>query len=183
MSFTRMAAILVCGLGLAAAVWDLYPPPATAADGTSAALPSEAHSSMSSGADARTPLPLMAMMAEHQKRNMRDHLAAVQQIVAGLAADDMTEVATAARRIGYSDAMAQMCQHMGAGAAGFTEMALAFHRTADTIAEAAQRGDREAATTALAATLRTCVGCHATYRQQVVDEATWQQLTTPPAPH
>lgn len=27
----------------------------------------------------------------------------------------------------------------------------------------------------------TCVGCHAIYRQQVVDEATWQRLTTEPA--
>ncbi len=56
-------------------------------------------------------------------------------------------------------------------------MALTFHRTADTIADAAQRGDRKAATAALAATLSTCVGCHAAYRQQVVDEATWQRLT------
>jgi hypothetical protein len=120
------------------------------------------------------------MMAEHQKRNMRDHLAAVQEIVAAFAADDMSAVEKAARRIGYSDTMAQMCQHMGAGAPGFTEVALAFHRTADTIADAAQRGDRKAATAALAATLRTCVGCHATYRQQVVDEVTWQRLTTGP---
>jgi hypothetical protein len=28
--------------------------------------------------------------------------------------------------------------------------------------------------------LHRCVGCHATYRQQVVDEATWQRLTAQP---
>lgn len=122
--------------------------------------------------DTHTPLPLTAMMAAHQKANMRDHLAAVQEIVAALAAEDLAAVEKAARRIGYSDTMAQMCQHMGAGAAGFTDMALAFHRTTDTIAEAAQRGDRKAATGALATTLGTCVGCHAVYRQQVVDGAT-----------
>ncbi|MFI5394340.1 MAG: hypothetical protein ACHQ9S_02305 [Candidatus Binatia bacterium] len=77
---------------------------------------------------ALTPLPLMAMMADHQKRNMRDHLAAVQEIVAGFAAADMSAVEKAARRIGSSETMAQMCQHMGAGAAGFTNMALGFHR-------------------------------------------------------
>jgi len=131
--------------------------------------------------DTRTPLPLTAMMAEHQKRNMRDHLAAVQEIVAALAVDDMATVEKAARRIGHSDTMAQMCQHMGAAAPGFTDMALAFHRTADTIADAAQRGNRKAATAALATTLGTCVGCHAMYRQQVVDEPTWQRLTTAPA--
>ncbi len=131
--------------------------------------------------DTRTPLPLTAMMAEHQKRNMRDHLAAVQEIVAALAADDMAAIEKAARRIGYSDTMAQMCQHMGAAAAGFTEVALAFHRTADTVADAAQRGDRKAVTAALASTLGTCVGCHAVYRQQVVDQTTWEQLTTEPA--
>lgn len=63
---------------------------------------------------------------------------------------------------------------------GFTETALAFHRTADTIADAAERRERPATTAALAATLSACVGCHATYKQQVVDEATWQRLTVEP---
>ena len=52
------------------------------------------------------------------------------------------------------------------------------HRS--TIAAAAQRGDRNATTVALATTLAGCVGCHAMYRQQVVDEPTWQGLTTEP---
>jgi mono/diheme cytochrome c family protein len=153
-------------------------PAVAAEDGAVSVLPHGANdSSGREGLDTRTPLPLTAMMAEHQKRNMRDHLAAVQEIVAALVADDLPSVEKAARRIGYSDTMAQMCQRMGAGAPGFTDVALTFHRTADTIANAAQRGDRVAATAALAATLSTCVGCHAAYRQEVVDEATWQRLT------
>jgi len=127
--------------------------------------------------DARAPVPLTAMMAEHQKRNMRDHLAAVQEIVAALAADDLDGVAEAARRIGSSDTMAAMCDHMGAGAPGFTEMALGFHRTADTIGEAARRDDAKGALRALGDTLRTCVGCHAAYRQEIVDEDAWRRLT------
>jgi hypothetical protein len=67
---------------------------------------------------------------------------------------------------------------MGAGAPGFTEMALAFHRTADTITAAAGKGDRQGVTRALGDTLRTCVGCHAAYRQDVVDTDTWQRLTS-----
>jgi cytochrome c556 len=117
------------------------------------------------------------MMAEHQKQNMREHLAAVQAIIAALGRDDMDAVATAAARIGYSEAMGQMCEHMGAAAPGFTALALDFHHTADTIAEAARRGDRAGVLSALDRTLRTCVGCHATYRQEVVDEATWKRLT------
>jgi len=136
--------------------------------GPSGAIPEHGRAAID-GADARLPLPLTAMMAAHQKANMRDHLAAVQEIVAALAADDMPAIERAARRIGYSESMAQMCQHMGAGAPGFTEQALNFHRTADTIADAARRGDPKGATAALAATIRTCVGCHAMYRQEITD--------------
>lgn len=126
--------------------------------------------------DTRAPLPLTAMMAAHQKQNMRDHLAAIQEIVGALGRDDMEGVAKAARRLGYSDAMAQMCDHMGAAAPGFSEVALSFHRTADGIGAAAARGDRAGVLSALNGTLQTCVGCHAAYRQEVVDEETWRRL-------
>ncbi len=182
MNLTRMTSMIIFVLGMTMAAGHLYWRAVVAEDAASSPLPAQMPGGASHEAlDTRAPLSLTAMMAEHQKRNMREHLAAVQEIVAALAATDMGAVEKAARRIGYSDTMAQMCQHMGAATAGFTDMALAFHRTADTIAVAAQRGDREAALTALAATLRTCVGCHATYREQIVDETTWQRLTTEPA--
>jgi cytochrome c556 len=130
-----------------------------------------------SATDTRQPLPLLAMMAEHQKQNMREHLAAVQAIVAAIGRDEMDAVAEAAARIGYSEAMGQMCEHMGAAAPGFTAMALNFHHAADTISDAARRGDRAGVLSALDRTLQTCVGCHATYRQEVVDEDAWRKLT------
>ncbi len=133
----------------------------------------------SSGGDTRQPLILQAPMAEHQKQNMRGHLAAVQAIIAAVAHDDMGAVATAVGRIGYSEAMGQMCEHMGAATPGFTARALDFHHTADTIAEAARRGDRAGVLSALDRTLQACIGCHATYRQEVVDEPTWKKLTSP----
>jgi len=126
--------------------------------------------------ETRAPLPLTAMMAAHQKQNMRDHLAAIEEIVRALGRDDMAGVAKAAQRLGYSDAMARMCDHMGAAAPGFSELALSFHRTADGIGAAAGRGDRAAVLSALSRTLQTCVGCHAAYRQEVVDEETWRRL-------
>ena len=132
--------------------------------------------------DTRQPLPLPAMMADHQKQNMREHLAAVQAIIAAIGRDDMDAASKAASRLGYSEAMGQMCEHMGAAAPGFTPMALTFHHTADTIGDAARRGDRAGVLSALDRTLQTCVGCHATYRQEVVDEETWKRLTTTASP-
>jgi hypothetical protein len=86
------------------------------------------------GIDKRAPVPLLPMMAEHQKRNMRDHLLAVQEIAVALAAEDFATIEKSAGRIGYSEQMGQMCAHMGAAAPGFTDKALEFHRTADMIA-------------------------------------------------
>jgi cytochrome c556 len=128
--------------------------------------------------DTRKPVPLLAMMANHQKQNMRDHLAAVQEIVAALATDDFAAVEKSAGRIGYSEQMGQMCTHIGAAAPGFTEQAMAFHHTADRIAEAARARDRARVLTELGATLQTCTACHAQWKQEVVDEPTWLRLTS-----
>jgi hypothetical protein len=127
--------------------------------------------------DQRTAVPLLPMMANHQKQNMRDHLLAVQEIVTAVAVDDFSAAERAAGRMGFSEPMAQMCTHMGAGAAGFTERALEFHHTADTIAVAARAHDHAAVAAALGKTLSACTGCHAAFKQQIVDEATWTELT------
>jgi hypothetical protein len=74
------------------------------------------------GLDHRTPVPLQPMMAWHQKQNMMEHLVAIQRITDGLAREDWEEVANASALIESSPQMQQMCQHMGAGAQGFTEM-------------------------------------------------------------
>ncbi len=132
--------------------------------------------------DTRAPVPLLPMMANHQKQNMRDHLVAVQEIVAAIAADDFAGVERAAGRIGFSEQMGQMCTHMGAAAPGFTEQALNFHRTADRISAAARDRDHAQVLTELGATLETCTSCHAAWKQQVVDEATWTRLTSSAPP-
>jgi cytochrome c556 len=133
--------------------------------------------------DARTPVPLLPMMANHQKQNMRDHLAAVQQIVAATAKNDFATIEKAAGRIGFSEQMGQMCEHMGAGAPGFTELALKFHRDADKIGEAARKHDSQQVLSLLGQTLSQCTGCHETYKQHVVDEAEWSDAAGAPAPH
>jgi hypothetical protein len=118
--------------------------------------------------DQRRPVPLLPVMAQHQKQNMREHLEAVQAVVAAAGEGDFDGVAVAARRMGYSESMGRMCEHMGASAPGFTEQALSFHHTADEIALAAARHDGPGVLVALSATLRACTGCHTTFKQRVV---------------
>ena len=127
--------------------------------------------------DHRQPVPLQPMMAWHQKQNMMEHLVAIQRITGGLAQQDWEEVASAAALIETSPQMQQMCQHMGAGAAGFTEMALDFHRRADAIAKAARTHDGPAVLRATSNTLQACTGCHATFHQEVIGATAWQERT------
>jgi hypothetical protein len=127
--------------------------------------------------DGRQPVPLHPMMAWHQKQNMMEHLVAIQRITSGLSEENWEEIASAATRIGTSPQMRQMCQHMGAGAPGFTDMALDFHRRADSIGEAARARDSAAVLSATAHTLQACTTCHATFRQEVLDLNTWQLRT------
>jgi hypothetical protein len=118
--------------------------------------------------DQRRGVPLLPIMAQHQKQNMREHLEAVRDVVAAAAVGDFQHVGTAARRMGFSEATGRMCEHMGAGAPGFTEQALAFHHAADEIATAAAKQDGPAVLSALSRTLGVCTGCHATYKQEPV---------------
>jgi hypothetical protein len=107
------------------------------------------------------------MMANHQKRDMRDHLKVVQEITAALATEDFDAIATSASRIGWSDQQAAMCKHMGAGAPGFADLGERFHKTADTISAAARRRDRPGVVHALDDTLQMCTSCHSTFRQEI----------------
>ncbi|MFK8003335.1 MAG: hypothetical protein AB8H86_27440 [Polyangiales bacterium] len=127
--------------------------------------------------DERRPVPLQPMMAWHQKQNMMEHLVAIQRITGGLSDENWEEVEQAALLIGTSPQMEHMCQHMGAGAAGFTDLALDFHRRADAIAVAARTHDTPAVLRATNLTLQACTTCHATFRQDVVDAETWQERT------
>ncbi len=128
--------------------------------------------------DSRRPVPLMPMMAWHQKQNMMEHLVAIQRITAGLAHDDWDEIDKASKLIGTSPKMKMMCEHMGAGAKGFTEQALEFHRRADGIALAAKKQDKTAVLKATSETLKACTGCHSAFRQDVVSAGDWKRRTS-----
>jgi hypothetical protein len=152
------------------------PTPAPAPDPRLAAL--DALDAM----DTRKPVPLLPMMSNHQKQNMRDHLLVVQEIVLALATDDFAAVEKASTRFASSPQMAQMCTHMGMGAPGFSDQALGFHKTADAITAAAKKKNHKAVLDALGQTLTTCTTCHATWKQSVVDEKTWSAASNTTAP-
>lgn len=165
---------------------DRAPHGAHAPPAASAALTSPKPSAQDAldGLDTRAPVPLLPMMAHHQKQSMRDHLIAVREIASSLARRDFAGVDAASQRIGYSETMGRMCTHMGLAAPGFTEAALEFHRAADKIAGAARQRDSEGVLSALEQTLDHCTSCHAKYKQHIVDEATWSELTqAAPPPH
>ena len=126
--------------------------------------------------DSRTPVSMPAHMALHQKQNMREHLEAVQGIVASMAEKDYKAIANYAAKMGLTPQMGQMCQRMGSATEGFSEAAIRFHKSADQIVLAAQRRDQAGVVKSLKFTLTQCTSCHAMYRQQVVDEATFQAL-------
>ncbi len=127
--------------------------------------------------DQRQPVPLQPMMAWHQKQNMMEHLVAIQRITGGLAKEDWEEIASASALIEPSAQMQKMCEHMGAGAEGFTALALDFHNRASAIGEAARAHDSAAVLSATSNTLQACTGCHATYRQDIVSAKEWELRT------
>ena len=155
-----------------------------AAEGSAAGPESESSSQKSDAVaelgtlDYRRPLPLQPMMAWHQKQNMMEHLVAIRQITQGLAEDDWEAITAASATLGSSPQMLQMCEHMGAGAEGFTELALEFHQRADAIGRAAEARDSAEVLRATSHTLEACTSCHATYRQDVVDATTWEARTS-----
>ncbi|MGA2779030.1 MAG: hypothetical protein ABSF94_15855 [Steroidobacteraceae bacterium] len=145
---------------------------------TASAVADDTH--MSEPRENRRPLPLLQMMADHQKQMMRDHLGAVQEIITALAADDFDAVERAAQRLGYSEAVGRICTRIGAAAPEFTREALLFHHTADGIASAARERNGQHVLAELSTTLQSCRACHAQWKQQVVDEQTWDCLTATP---
>jgi cytochrome c556 len=78
--------------------------------------------------------------------------------------------------------MATMCDHMGAATPGFSEVARRFHESADEIGEQARAQSVAGILQATATTVSVCTGCHATYKQRIVDEDEWRRLTGAAAP-
>lgn len=121
-------------------------------------------------ADTRQSVAIPAPMAAHMLANMRDHLAALQEITDAMAKGRNDEAARIAeQRLGMTSLRAHgahdIAQFMPQG---MQDAGTAMHRSASRFAievqNAAVTGDPKPALAALSQVMTACVGCHAGYR-------------------
>jgi len=114
--------------------------------------------------DTRISLGLNAKQKNHQLKNMRSHLEAVQSIIMLLANDDYDEASVVAyEKLGSTTEMKLMCASFGNEQ--FETMGLEFHKSADEMSEIFKKKDKAESLTALSNTMNYCVNCHSTFRQ------------------
>ncbi len=116
--------------------------------------------------DARQKVKFPAQMRAHMLGNMRDHLQALSEIQAALAAKQLDRAADIAEtRIGMtslaSHGAAHMAQYMPQG---MQDIGTEMHHAASRFARTAQEGDGQKALENLAHVTQQCVACHAGYR-------------------
>jgi hypothetical protein len=122
------------------------------------------------GEDRRQSVRFPAPMREHTMANMRDHLLALQEIQAALAAQHFDRAADLAEgRLGMSSLGLHGAHEVAAYMPqGMQDAGTAMHRGASRFALAARdagaTGDLRPALSALAELTATCVACHAAYR-------------------
>jgi hypothetical protein len=96
---------------------------------------------------------------------MRMFLSATQQITAAIHAEDMAQVAKAARGVGRAAAQAVPGTLMGKLPGEFKQLGLATHSAFDQLAlDAEQLGDPAYALEQLSGLMNNCVACHAAYQ-------------------
>ncbi len=119
---------------------------------------------MHDASDSRISLGLSPQRKQHQLANMRSHVRAVQTIVGLMAQDKYDQASRVAHtELGLTDEMKKMC--MMFNNADFVKLGLAFHQSADKLAETLKTKDAKKSLAALHATMNYCVQCHATFRQ------------------
>jgi hypothetical protein len=119
--------------------------------------------------DTRELVQLPEMMQTRMLAHMRDHLAAIHEIMAYLSADDLEAAAdTAERRLGMGSMQARagggggrMGQHMPEA---MRAMGRSMHSSASSFALKAREGDVLAAYKAISPITSACVACHTSFR-------------------
>jgi len=117
-------------------------------------------------ADSREIVQMPPMMQAHMLANMRDHLEAIDEILAALNMEDFNTAARVAEfRLGMSSLDSHGASHMAqVMPAPMREMGTHMHRAASQFARTAEEGDQLNAFRALRAVTQSCVTCHAAYR-------------------
>ena len=106
------------------------------------------------------------MMQEHMMSNMRDHLAAINEILIYLGSGEPDKAAeTAEYRLGMSSLESHGASHMAKFMPeGMRQAGTAMHKAASRFALTAQEGDLLPAYKALSDITSACVTCHSSYR-------------------
>lgn len=116
--------------------------------------------------DARQKVKFPEQMRAHMLGNMRDHLQALSEIQAALAAKQLDRAADIAEtRIGMTSLAAHGASHMAQYMPqGMQDIGTEMHHAASRFARTAQEGDGQKALENLAQVTQQCVACHAAYR-------------------
>ena len=114
--------------------------------------------------DSRTSLQLNAMQKQHQLKNMRSHLEAVQEIIKLLALEKYDDASIVAElKLGSSTEMKLMCASFNNKE--FENLGLAFHKSADSMSEIFKQRNKNKSLQALSTTLNYCTACHSKFKQ------------------
>lgn len=116
--------------------------------------------------DKRQWVKLPEMMQQHMLTNMRDHLAALNEILSAMANGQLEHAAeTAESRLGMSSLQSHGASHMSKFMpSGMRQVGTRMHKAASRFALKAQEGDAVQAYRALTEVTASCVACHAGYR-------------------
>lgn len=116
--------------------------------------------------DDRQLVELPPMMQQHMLTNMRDHLMAIDEILAALAANQPDKAAELAeQRLGMSSLASHGAAHMAPHMPKeMQEIGTGMHRAASRFALTAQEGDVLSAYASLRNVTASCVACHEAYR-------------------
>ncbi|MGW8311468.1 MAG: hypothetical protein ACWGNB_10440 [Thiogranum sp.] len=116
--------------------------------------------------DPRQLVDLPKMMQQHMLSNMRDHLAAMNEILIHMAKGEFEQAARISEtRLGMSSLELHGASHMaGFMPEGMRKAGTAMHRAASRFALKAQEGEALPAYAALSEITSACVACHAAYR-------------------
>lgn len=116
--------------------------------------------------DPRQLVELPEMMQRHMMSNMRDHLAALDEILMNMANGHLDQAAEVAEsRLGMSSLESHGASHMAKFMPeGMREAGTSMHKAASRFALRAQEGELLPAYTALSEITSACVACHSGYR-------------------
>lgn len=120
----------------------------------------------SAAEETRQLVELPQMMQQHMLSNMRDHLTALNEILADMAEGELDHAAEIAEaRLGMSSLELHGASHMAKFMPqGMREAGTDMHKAASRFALKAQEGEVLPAYRALAQITASCVACHANYR-------------------